>query len=121
MSNQAKFQPADPVAYAELMTSAPQSTNSNSVSYQAFPVETNSAESVSAPSRTYNEDGAKQYLSGLKWPIGLQNTFVSNLAKIPMRFFICDDSGSMVSNDGHKLIDVGIHKRSVEILQNDTF
>eukprot|EP01034_Spumella_vulgaris_P033732 gene33732-41615_t len=113
MSDPVKFQPADPVAYAEMMTSAPQSTNDNSVSYQAFPVDINVALVGSAPVRAYNEDGAKQYLSNLKWPPGLQNTFVSNLAKIPMRFFICDDSGSMCTNDGHKLIDVGGHKRLI--------
>ncbi len=51
-----------------------------------------------------NEIGAREYLAGKKWPLGLQNTSVANLAKIPIRFFICDDSGSMILSDGHKLM-----------------
>eukprot|EP01034_Spumella_vulgaris_P040417 gene40417-49988_t len=70
MSNPVKFQPADPIAYDEMMTSAPQSTNDNSVSYQDFPVDINVASVGSAPVRAYNEDGAKQYLSNLNWPPG---------------------------------------------------
>lgn len=67
----------------------------------------------SAPSRgnssrihtQYNEAGIREFLSGELWPIGLQDTFIQNLQKIPMRFFICDDSGSMIANDGHRLMD----------------
>lgn len=51
-----------------------------------------------------NEAGAREILSANMWPIGLQDTFINNLSLIPIRFFICDDSGSMMANDGHKLM-----------------
>ena len=51
-----------------------------------------------------NEGMAKEYLAGHKWPIGLQETSVEQMRKIAMRYFICDDSGSMMASDGHKLM-----------------
>lgn len=51
-----------------------------------------------------NEDGARACLSGIFWPQGLQDIFIRNLKMLPIRFFICDDSGSMVANDGHRLL-----------------
>ncbi|RYG93910.1 hypothetical protein EON65_58245, partial [archaeon] len=51
-----------------------------------------------------NEAGAREFLSGCKWPAGLQDTLIKNLVKIPYRIFICDDSGSMAASDGHRLI-----------------
>lgn len=42
-----------------------------------------------------NEAGAREFLTSYRWPPGLQDTFIRNLKKIPMRFFICDDSGSV--------------------------
>lgn len=50
-----------------------------------------------------NIPGIKQYLSSCKWPVGLQETLILNLLKIPVRFFICDDSGSMNTDDDHRL------------------
>ena len=44
------------------------------------------------------------YLSQNSWPEGLQKLLISSLAGISMRYFICDDSGSMTTNDGHRLI-----------------
>jgi hypothetical protein len=55
-------------------------------------------------SRAVNEAGAREYLTSCKWPKGLQDTFINNLTKIPIRFFICDDSGSMSTEDGHRLM-----------------
>eukprot|EP01035_Chromulina_nebulosa_P023068 gene23068-29890_t len=51
----------------------------------------------------FNEVAAREYLSRRQWPVGLQDTFIRNLSKIPLRFFICDDSGSMITSDGHKI------------------
>jgi len=48
-----------------------------------------------------NEPAIRDYLSTNKWPIGLQETFISNAKQIAMRFIICDDSGSMSEVDGH--------------------
>ena len=66
------------------------------------------------PSLVPNESGIRDYLFQNNWPIGLQDTFVKNLDKIAFRFFICDDSGSMSSSDGHRLVsDNGGSKRSL--------
>jgi hypothetical protein len=43
----------------------------------------------------FDEVAAREYLSRWQWPVGLQDTFIRNLSKIPLRFFICDDSGSV--------------------------
>jgi len=51
-----------------------------------------------------NEEGAREFLSSNFWPRGLQDIFIRNLKLLPRRFFICDDSGSMVENDGHRLL-----------------
>eukprot|EP01039_Chlorochromonas_danica_P008794 gene8794-9698_t len=48
--------------------------------------------------------GAREFLTAARWPTGLQDTFLRNLTKVPIRFFICDDSGSMCANDGHRLL-----------------
>lgn len=58
-----------------------------------------------------NETRAREFLQIHGWPFGLQETFLRNLNRIPYRFFICDDSGSMISNDGHRLIDVNNSKK----------
>ncbi len=62
--------------------------------------------------QTFNDGGAREFLSSQGWPTGLQDTFVNNLHKIAFRFFICDDSGSMATNDGHKLV-VGSNKNKM--------
>lgn len=54
-----------------------------------------------------NEGAIRNYLSRACWPIGLQTVLVNGIALCPVRFFICDDSGSMMSNDGHRLIGEG--------------
>jgi hypothetical protein len=40
----------------------------------------------------------------LNRPTGLQSALIAGMTKTPARFFICDDSGSMMSNDGHRVI-----------------
>lgn len=51
-----------------------------------------------------NEPGAREYLTSCGWPKGLQDTFIRNLKKIPIRYYICDNSGSMSTQDGHRLL-----------------
>ena len=45
----------------------------------------------------------RKYLSAHAWPTGLQNALIAGTASMPIRFMICDDSGSMMSTDGHRL------------------
>lgn len=54
-----------------------------------------------------NEGGAREFLSSKQWPAGLQDAFIENIARTPLRFFICDDSGSMQTNDGNLIAMVG--------------
>jgi hypothetical protein len=51
-----------------------------------------------------NEGAVREILSAkYKWPTGLQTLLISSLQRIPLRFFICDDSGSMMTTDGHRV------------------
>lgn len=52
-----------------------------------------------------NDGGAREYLSLYKWPPAMQEVFLQNLSKTPLRFFICDDSGSMATADGHRIVE----------------
>ena len=45
----------------------------------------------------------RNFLSSHSWPEGLQNALVNTLKKMPIRYFICDDSGSMTYSGGMKL------------------
>ena len=54
------------------------------------------------------EEGyTREFLSDRSWPTGLQKFLLKNVTKIPFRFFICDDSGSMACNDGKRLVGSG--------------
>ena len=51
-----------------------------------------------------NRDAVKRYLSSHGWPNGMQETILKSFDNYPIRFFLVDDSGSMASNDGHRLL-----------------
>lgn len=51
-----------------------------------------------------NEAAIKEYLTNADWPVGLQDSLIKSVVKFPMRFFILDDSGSMLTNDGHRVV-----------------
>lgn len=40
-----------------------------------------------------NENGLREYLTAHRWPIGMQEAVIKSLNRIPMRYFIVDDSG----------------------------
>lgn len=54
-----------------------------------------------------DDKGAKEFLALHNWPPGLQDALVKSCKKIAIRYIITDDSGSMMTNDGHRLIGVG--------------
>lgn len=60
--------------------------------------------------RKPDEVNTKVYLTSAGWPEGMQDSFLRSLKKIPMRFFIVDDSGSMSTNDGRKIVRSGPEK-----------
>jgi hypothetical protein len=47
------------------------------------------------------ETAVRQFLTQNMWPIGLQNSLLQSIQSFPVRFMIVDDSGSMMANDGH--------------------
>ena len=54
-----------------------------------------------------SEAALRKYLTGYGWPTGLQNAFIAGTRSTPNRFMICDDSGSMMQNDGHRVVGEG--------------
>ena len=56
---------------------------------------------------TVNAAGIRSFLSSKNWPAGLQTACVLSCEKLPVRFFIVDDSGSMASSDGHRVLSDG--------------
>lgn len=51
-----------------------------------------------------DEGGARVYLDAQNWPHGLQSILLKSCEKYPIRYFIIDDSGSMNTNDGHRVV-----------------
>lgn len=60
-----------------------------------------------------NEGGAREFLTSQKWPEGLQDLFVKSIGKFPMRYMICDDSGSMATSDGNKIVGEGASQKVI--------
>lgn len=58
-----------------------------------------------------NEGGGREFLSINGFSSGLQDAFIESLTKLPLRFFILDDSGSMATNDGKRIVVSGGKKR----------
>jgi hypothetical protein len=58
-----------------------------------------------------NESAGRQYLTQHNWPSGLKDALMKSVRKMPMRFFIVDDSGSMILNDGRRLVASGNNAR----------
>lgn len=51
-----------------------------------------------------SEVGLRNFLMTHNWPNGLQDCLIRSISKIPIRYIICDDSGSMTSGDGKRII-----------------
>lgn len=51
-----------------------------------------------------DEVGVRNFLMSHSWPNGLQNALINTLKKMPIRYFICDDSGSMTYSGGMKVV-----------------
>ena len=71
-------------------SSSPRANNTGGISSSLTPV--------------INESATRAYLARYRWPVGLQTALIKNLTKVPVRFFVCDDSGSMSANDGQKIV-----------------
>ena len=61
-------------------------------------------ESEFSPVGGFDQKACRAFLAKNHWPIGLQEAMVKSCMKMPVRFFITDDSGSMLTNDGNRLV-----------------
>ena len=66
---------------------------------------------MSAPSSTFDANAVRAFLAQKQWPSGLQEALVQSCEKFPVRFFVIDDSGSMIMNDGHYRVTDGVHTK----------
>ena len=62
---------------------------------------------------TFDEGACRRYLFEHGWPLGLQSALIRSLQKVPIRYVICDDSGSMMATDGNKGVGAGNASRLV--------
>jgi hypothetical protein len=58
-----------------------------------------------------NDGNLREFLQKSGWPASMQDYFITGLERIPLRFFICDDSGSMGISDGEKITTFGTQKK----------
>ena len=57
---------------------------------------------------------AEAFLSQHEFPTGLMQSIIASISKVPLRFLIVDDSGSMEAfNDGHLLYGKGVQTKVV--------
>lgn len=61
-----------------------------------------------------NEKSAKAYLQAHAWPKGMQTTILKSSQKIPIRFMIVDDSGSMGTTDGKRTVGTGAQTKVID-------
>ena len=82
------------------------SGSSKCVVVEAYAVQSASENtaSVAYPETQVNEMGLRNFLMSHDWPDGLQECILKSAKKMPIRYFICDDSGSMQHNDGKKIL-----------------
>ena len=66
---------------------------------------------MNTPSTT--QPAARAFLTSRGWTKGLTNALISSIEQTPIKFFICDDSTSMESEDGKHFIGEGNTKRLV--------
>jgi hypothetical protein len=91
------------------------SVNGNSV-FQVYAEAINPLDTSTSPiNLNHNPDyiATKELLNTKHWPIGYQNFLMKSVEKVPYRFFICDDSGSMSTNDGRHLVGSGTTTKEV--------
>ena len=79
------------------------SQHGNAPVVQAFPVAADVQRSVTRE-EPVNEAGLRNFLMSHSWPNGLQECLVKGARKMPIRYIICDDSGSMACQDGKKIV-----------------
>lgn len=70
-------------------------------------------ESEYSPVGGFDANAARAFLAKHHWPVGLQEAMIKSCKKMPVRFFITDDSGSMLTNDGNRLVGTDPRKKKL--------
>ena len=68
---------------------------------------------VESMDRKIDKRAGEKYLGNLGWSKGLMNCLFKSCDKIPIRFYIVDDSGSMNQSDGQRILGVGKDQKLV--------
>ena len=55
-------------------------------------------------SRPINEAATHTFFDRHDWPYGLREIIFRDCKKVPLRFYVADDSGSMSSTDGTRIV-----------------
>lgn len=69
------------------------------------------AKIVNKLSRKADAATGRAFLSRHRWPGGFQEEAIRSCKKIPLRFYIVDDSGSMITDDGRRVLSHGIQNK----------
>ena len=85
---------------------------------QAYAVEEPSCPN---PGEPVNETGLRNFLQANAWPSGLQDTLVKGARRIPIRYFVCDDSGSMAIADGMQIVKGSVDGQDRYMLRSKSF
>jgi hypothetical protein len=75
------------------------------------PLASSSAVKGGAATSGANAGQLRDYLHSKGWLDGLITAVGRSIREMPLRYFIVDDSGSMSTNDGHRLIGQGQHTK----------
>eukprot|EP01039_Chlorochromonas_danica_P002769 gene2769-3023_t len=59
-------------------------------------------------------ENGQAFLRRYQWPEGLQMELLHSCRRIPLRFYVVDDSGSMISDDGRRVISQGAQHKMIK-------
>lgn len=77
-------------------------------------IKTTLADNTNSILKPPDEENAKDFLTKHNWPQGLQDALLKSCKKFAIRYFITDDSGSMMTNDGRRLIGSGKNAKMIQ-------
>eukprot|EP01041_Mallomonas_annulata_P004674 gene4675-9266_t len=72
-----------------------------------------SSSPTAIPLPLIDDVSACQYLTKQQWPKGLQDLFLRSCNFVPIRFIVVDDSGSMSTTDGRRVVIQGTNRRYI--------
>ena len=79
------------------------SNNSNNLIIPSWPINLRD-KIVRTFNRAVDEEAAHRFFDRHDWPHGLREIIYRDCKKVPLRFYVADDSGSMSSKDGTRIV-----------------